>query len=47
MEAGKFDVLGFGLVNAFVFGWFTLLGNGQKWGWASDDLMLLAVFTLV
>lgn len=47
MEPGKFDVLGFGLVNAFVFGWFTLLGNGQKWGWASDDLMLLAVFTLV
>ncbi len=46
IEPGKFDVLGFGLINAFVFGWFTLLGNGQKWGWTSDDLMMLAAFTL-
>lgn len=46
MPVGKFDVLGFALINATVFGWFTLLGNGQKWGWASDDLMLLAAFTL-
>lgn len=45
MKVGNFDVLGFALINATVFGWFTLLGNGQKWGWASDDLMLLAVFT--
>ena len=47
MPVGKFDVLGFALINATVFGWFTLLGNGQKWGWASDDLMLLAVFTAI
>lgn len=45
MEVGSFDLLGFTLVNATVFGWFTLLGNGQKWGWASDDLMMLAAFT--
>ncbi len=45
MEVGRFDLLGFALINATVFGWFTLLGNGQKWGWASDDLMLLAAFT--
>ncbi|MBT6278250.1 MAG: DHA2 family efflux MFS transporter permease subunit [Chromatiales bacterium] len=47
VEAGKFDLLGCALINASVFGWFTLLGNGQKWGWLSDDLMLLAAFTFV
>ena len=45
MPAGSFDVLGFVLINAAVFGWFTILGNGQKWGWTSDDLVLLAAFT--
>jgi len=45
-EPGQFDVLGFALINAFVFGWFTFLGNGQKWGWSSDDLMLLLAFTI-
>jgi EmrB/QacA subfamily drug resistance transporter len=46
-ELGRFDLLGFALINIFVFGWFTLLGNGQKWGWLSDDLMLLATGTLL
>ena len=32
MPTGKFDLLGFGLINATVFCWFTMLGNGQKWG---------------
>ncbi|MCA8926640.1 MAG: DHA2 family efflux MFS transporter permease subunit [Alphaproteobacteria bacterium] len=45
-EAGRFDVLGFVLINTFVFGWFTYLGNGQKWGWSSDDLMILLAITL-
>ncbi len=42
---GRFDLLGFVLINAFVFGWFTLLGNGQKWGWRSDELLLLVTAT--
>jgi MFS transporter, DHA2 family, multidrug resistance protein len=45
VEPGRFDLLGFTLINCFVFGWFTLLGNGQKWGWLSNDLVLLAAFT--
>jgi MFS transporter, DHA2 family, multidrug resistance protein len=45
-EPGQFDVLGFALINVFVFGWFTALGNGQKWGWTSDDLWILGVITL-
>jgi MFS transporter, DHA2 family, multidrug resistance protein len=45
-ESGQFDLLGFALINGFVFGWFTLLGNGQKWGWLSDELMSLATLTL-
>lgn len=45
-DAGKFDLLGFGLINATVFCWFTMLGNGQRWGWTSDDILLLAAFTL-
>ena len=32
----RFDWLGFALVNTMVFFWFTLLGNGQRWGWSSD-----------
>ncbi|MBT6277660.1 MAG: DHA2 family efflux MFS transporter permease subunit, partial [Chromatiales bacterium] len=44
-DAGRFDLPGFVLINSFVFGWFTMLGSGQKWGWASDDLMLLAALT--
>ena len=32
----RFDWLGFALVNTIVFCWFTLLGNGQRWGWSSD-----------
>ena len=44
-ETGQFDWLGFALINGFVLGWFTLLGNGPKWGWTSDELTLLAVFT--
>lgn len=44
--ASNFDLLGFILINAFVFGWFTLLGNGQKWGWSSDEWIVLAIATL-
>ncbi|MEQ9123494.1 MAG: MFS transporter, partial [Alphaproteobacteria bacterium] len=46
-EAGKFDVLGFGLINATVFCWFTMLGNGQRWGWQSDDILMLGAATLI
>ena len=46
-SADAFDLLGFVLANGFVFGWFTLLGNGPRWGWASDDLLLLATATLL
>lgn len=47
LPVGNFDFLGFALINATVFGWFTLLGNGQKWGWASDDLTMVAAFTAI
>jgi len=44
---GRFDLLGFGLINATVFCWFTMLGNGQRWGWDSNDIMLLAAATVL
>lgn len=47
MPTGKFDLLGFGLINATVFSWFTMLGNGQKWGWSSDSIMLLALAAIL
>ncbi len=47
IDPGRFDVLGFALINATVFGWFTFLGNGQKWGWSSDELMRVAAFTVI
>lgn len=43
VKAGRFDMPGFMLINVAVFCWFTLLGNGQRWGWDSDDILLLAV----
>lgn len=43
----KFDWLGFVLVNMFIFGWFTMLGNGQRWGWSSDSILALAVGVVV
>lgn len=45
--AGKFDVLGFVLINIAVFCWFTMLGNGQRWGWASDQILSLAAATFI
>jgi MFS transporter, DHA2 family, multidrug resistance protein len=42
----SFDWLGFALVNAFVFCWFTILGNGQRWGWSSD-IVLTCMFGVV
>lgn len=39
----RFDWLGFVLVNATVFGWFTILGNGQRWGWSSDLVLAFAM----
>ena len=35
----RFDWLGFALINTLVFCWFTLLGNGQRWGWSSDTAL--------
>lgn len=43
----RFDWLGFLLVNAIVFCWFTILGNGQRWGWSSDIVLWLALGTLI
>lgn len=45
--AGRFDVLGFILINIAVFCWFTLLGNGQRWGWDSDGILGLATLALL
>ena len=45
-KPGKFDLLGFALINVTVLSWFTLLGNGQRWGWVSDDIMALGVLTV-
>lgn len=45
-EPGRFDLLGFALINLFVFGWFTFLGNGQRWGWFSDDHLILFLVTM-
>lgn len=42
----RFDWLGFVLVVAIVFCWFTILGNGQRWGWSSDRILLLLVGVL-
>ena len=39
--AGKFDYLGYALMCGFVFCLMTILGNGQRWGWASDDIAIL------
>lgn len=45
--AGTFDFLGFALMCGFVFCLMTILGNGQRWGWASDDIaILIAVMVL-
>ena len=46
-QAGRFDVLGFALINITVFCWFTMLGNGQRWGWESDKILALAMATLL
>lgn len=42
----RFDWLGFTLVVAIVFCWFTILGNGQRWGWSSDIILMLGVGVL-
>ena len=44
-EPEPFDFMGFVLANGFVFGWFTLLGNGPRWGWGSNDVVLLSAAT--
>ncbi len=46
-QVGRFDLLGFGLINATVFCWFTMLGNGQRWGWQSDDILILGMATIL
>ena len=48
--AGNFDYLGYALMCSFVFCLMTILGNGQRWGWASNDVALLSalmVFSLL
>jgi len=42
-----FDWLGFILVNGIVFLWFMILGNGQRWGWSSDIVLMFVVTVLV
>ncbi|MGZ0189665.1 MAG: MFS transporter, partial [Alphaproteobacteria bacterium] len=37
----------FGLINTAVFSWFTLLGNGQRWGWDSDAIWMLGALSLL
>lgn len=40
-RAGKFDFLGYILMCGFVFCLMTIIGNGQRIGWVSDDIALL------
>ncbi len=47
MAAGRFDSLGFVLINVTVFCWFMLLGNGQRWGWDSSEILILAGVTVI
>ena len=46
-EAGRFDTIGFALINTTVFCWFMLLGNGQRWGWGSSEILTLASITVL
>ena len=41
--AGRFDFIGYGLMCSFVFCLMTILGNGQRWGWVSDDITFIAL----
>tara|TARA_B100000676_G_scaffold279752_1_gene303335 strand:+ start:1376 stop:2926 length:1551 start_codon:yes stop_codon:yes gene_type:complete len=41
--AGRFDFIGYGLICSFVFCLMTILGNGQRWGWVSDDIVFITL----
>ncbi|PPR22057.1 MAG: Multidrug export protein EmrB [Alphaproteobacteria bacterium MarineAlpha10_Bin3] len=40
-EPGPFDILGYSLMCATVFCLMTIIGNGQRLGWFSNDIMAL------
>lgn len=44
---GKFDYLGYALMCGFVFCLMTILGNGQRWGWVSNDITILATLMVI
>ncbi len=46
-DPGPFDILGYTLMCAAVFCLMTLIGNGQRMGWLSNEIMILGGVTLV
>ncbi len=42
-QPGRFDYIGYALMCGFVFCLMTILGNGQRWGWVSDNIFLITV----
>ncbi|MBO89915.1 MAG: MFS transporter [Rickettsiales bacterium] len=45
--AGRFDFIGYGLICSFVFCLMTILGNGQRWGWVSDDIVFITLVMIL
>jgi len=45
-EPGPFDILGYGLMCAAVFCLTTIIGNGQRMGWFSNEIMILGAAML-
>jgi EmrB/QacA subfamily drug resistance transporter len=46
-EPGPFDILGYTLMCATVFCLMTIIGNGQRMGWFSNEIMMLGAVMLV
>jgi EmrB/QacA subfamily drug resistance transporter len=46
-EPGPFDFLGYSLMCATVFALMTLIGNGQRDGWLSNETLSLGVFMVL
>ena len=46
-EPGPFDILGYSLMCATVFCLMSIIGNGQRMGWLSNDIMTLGAVMLV
>ena len=42
-RAGSFDILGYALMCAAVFCLMTIIGNGQRLGWGSDEVAVLGI----